>query len=1164
MPLNARVGIDFITNAPEWKKSVSDMRKFMESELSKANVKIKPPKIPPPESSSKGRGSNPKNDPLNYSAVKDALAKAKAAEEKQAKELDKIRESLRAKTKKEEKKLVDDLVNEQARLQARVKVLNNAIDREHDATTKKILARERQKVREITRLNDQALKERNEVQRAGAGSKVGILGTFRNIIPGSDAGGIGGLGGMVGKGGGWIGAGVAGLTALAAGYQTVIAKGAGLQTQMADLSAITGLQGQALRDAGADAREMGIKYNIDATAGVESMKLIISALGPEVAKNRVALKGMTDTTLEFSKAAGVDAATATDTLTVTISEFGFAAASTEVKAQQMQRAANIIAAAAKEGSAEADDLGKSMKVAGATANSLGVSMEQTAALLELVAPAGLKAEQGGTAVRNILLKMSSGSKEANEALQDMGITFHDINPQNVGITKALENLKEGFSKLHDPVQRANAIQRLFGLENANAAQFLMDSSDQLDVFTGKITNTTEAQEMAATKMNTLSERWGRFGKQIDEVALKIFDKMEPGLNRLLSGIEKQIPAFLKFAEAIGSVLSGLIDFIEWNNKANESMHNTIANIASAGVSQGMTAEEAANFERLTGRRAVGVTPTGTALPPSITPAPFIDPTQALRSYYTEQGRKAAMRPARGGGGGKGKGGGGKSKKDEALDRQVSYLSESNAESYQELNDFFNAIDEEIDKRFEEQFTREQEQWEKRLQLRKENIGNTEDLNVELMEEGRAKEEATETLRYNRQLIALTGQHDALEAAQKLHEQNMHAIKDDHEAKDKERITKQIEDAKDFVSSMVRDRAALTLGYQQENDAINSALLRREITGKEAAKRRNANEEKYQQDKLALSQKYDALEFALQKFGLTRNLEQLAISKGEELAIWIAAEFQKTAATETNVFARIGLMAKEMWASLRSAAVSLYNASAKVIEWAAGWGGPLGIALIGGAGIAALYGLWEGAKALFAPKQELASGAIVRARNGGVNAVIGEGGSDEAVIPLNKKSLGELAAAFIDAIAKDSRNGGPGYTVLQDLAIEKGGVYTPPVSRFMGNPNIGRGSSSFAGSHDVPFNFGNTIGTSRFMPNIGNGTTRETITIDVPHQNRSVRRTPLSDLQSQIGSAILTSQLMQSRLQSTTRVIEKEVHIIDPYGVKLAILKDDSKRNRNNL
>lgn len=389
---------------------------------------------------------------------------------------------------------------------------------------------------QLTAIYRKEYQSRPEVERGGAGAKMGILGTGRNIISGA---GIG-----IGRYAGFAGAGLA----IGEGLKFSIEKAAEFETAMADLHALTGVAGADLDSLGLKAKELGKEYGTSAKDGVEAFKLVISALGPSIAKDQKALNEMGDDVLKLAKAAGVDAPQAASVLTTALNQFGYGAASSAVQAKEMTRIMNVMAAGAKEGAAEVPDLSEAIKIVGTVAKQAGVSVEGAAGAIEVLSMNGLKGEEAGTSYRNILLGLSAGSKNSAAAMKLLGISFNEINPQINGQEKSLANLKAAYDKLQSPVDKSFVLTHLFGKENIASANILLNNVDALHKMTDAITGTNTAQEQANIKMETTAEMWNRAKENTEELAISLGTVLLPAVNGILTGLNDTVAALFGFEQ----------------------------------------------------------------------------------------------------------------------------------------------------------------------------------------------------------------------------------------------------------------------------------------------------------------------------------------------------------------------------------------------------------------------------------------------------------------------------------------------------------------------------------------------------------------------------------------------------------------------------------------
>lgn len=429
-----------------------------------------------------------------------------------------------------------------------IRNMEEQIRRTKDKEEKETLRQSLQNVKFETQSLNKEYKSRDEVSRKGAGAKNGILGTGRNLI--SQSG--------VGIGTSLMAGGIAGLAAY--GIKESISAFVSYEKALAELSALTGVNGKSLDALGDKARALSKEFGTGLPDAIGAFKLVISALGPDVAKDQSALNEMGRDVLLLAKASGTDATQATASLTNTLNQFGGAALSTGDQAKEMTRIMNVMAAGALQGAAEVPDLAEAMKGVGTVAHTSGISIEETTAAIEILSQNGIKGSEAGVAFKEVLMKMSSGSKEANGALASMGLTFYDINPKINGQEKALSNLKTALDKVKDPVQKAADLEHLFGIRATIGAQILMNNSVAVDgndsalhKMTAEITGTNTAQEQANKILETTAEKYNRAKAELEDTATSIGQKLVPALGSLLTFLNNSVAGLEKLSTVIRQI-----------------------------------------------------------------------------------------------------------------------------------------------------------------------------------------------------------------------------------------------------------------------------------------------------------------------------------------------------------------------------------------------------------------------------------------------------------------------------------------------------------------------------------------------------------------------------------------------------------------------------------
>lgn len=326
---------------------------------------------------------------------------------------------------------------------------------------------------------------------------------------------------------------------LSAGFQGMIEK----QDQLADLSAMTGLVGDELENAGDMATELSNKFGTSLTQNIEGVKVLISKLGPEVARDSDAMASMAENVNLLSKTSSglSDTAATAGILANTLNAMGLSSADAATKAEFMARAVNVLAAGAKEGSIEADQISASLLKSGAVMQATGVTIEEGVAAIEVLGQKFADGAENGNMLKNVQLKLQEGRfipKDTSAALQQAGVDIAKLTDNSLSLSERLGALK--------PIVNDTAlITKFFGSENIVAAQHLIANAQAIDEMRAIITGTNTAQEQAAVKMATLSESWNRFRTTVSNA-------VTGGLEKAFNLVQKLGPVFTFLGPSIGA------------------------------------------------------------------------------------------------------------------------------------------------------------------------------------------------------------------------------------------------------------------------------------------------------------------------------------------------------------------------------------------------------------------------------------------------------------------------------------------------------------------------------------------------------------------------------------------------------------------------------------
>lgn len=294
--------------------------------------------------------------------------------------------------------------------------------------------------------------------------------------------------------------------AIAALVVTSVQANRQFEKSLSDLSAITGATGKQLEFLETQALAIGAATSLSASEAAEAFKLIASAK-PDLLESGAALTAVTKAAVTLAEAAGTTLPDAANTLGSALNQFG-------ADASEANRFINVLAAGSKFGAAEVTDVAEALKVAGVSAAGAKIPFEQANAAIQSLAAVSIKGSEAGTALRNIILKLETGADQ-------------NLRPSLVGLTGAISNLA-------DMNLTASELVKMFGLENVNAAQALMEAADETEELTEKLTGTNTALEQALTRTNNLDGDMKELASATETVTLVIGDKLNPVMRSLTS------------------------------------------------------------------------------------------------------------------------------------------------------------------------------------------------------------------------------------------------------------------------------------------------------------------------------------------------------------------------------------------------------------------------------------------------------------------------------------------------------------------------------------------------------------------------------------------------------------------------------------------------------
>ncbi len=197
-------------------------------------------------------------------------------------------------------------------------------------------------------------------------------------------------------------------TAIFAGLKQGVSIIADFEHTMQEVKAITGATGDEFKSLEKDALRLGAATKFTADE-VGQLQVAFGRLG----FNTKEILDATEATLALAAATGEDLAKSADVAGSTVRGFG-------LRAKETQRVVDVMASSFNKTALGLDNFTESMKYVAPIAAAANVSVEETTALLGVLADAGIRGSSAGTALRKIFGDLSKDGRPLSERLEELG------------------------------------------------------------------------------------------------------------------------------------------------------------------------------------------------------------------------------------------------------------------------------------------------------------------------------------------------------------------------------------------------------------------------------------------------------------------------------------------------------------------------------------------------------------------------------------------------------------------------------------------------------------------------------------------------------------------------------------------------------------------------
>ena len=309
--------------------------------------------------------------------------------------------------------------------------------------------------------------------------------------------------------------------------KSAISASANFESAMSEVAAISGATGDDFIALQKKAEEMGKSTKFSATESAEALKYMAMA-GWKTSDMLDGLEGI----MSLAAASGEDLGMTSDIVTDALTAFG-------MSASDSGHFADVLAKASSNANTNVSMMGETFKYVAPVAGALGYSAEDTALAIGLMANAGIKGSQSGTALRSSLTRLVEPTGEAAAMMEEYNLTMTNSDGSMKSLGQVMDMLRGSLGDLTEAEQTQAAAQ-IFGQEAMSGMLAIINASNSdYAKLTDAIYNADgAARQMADTMNDNLSGQITLLKSQLEGLAIQFVTLIMPYMKQFVEWLSK--------------------------------------------------------------------------------------------------------------------------------------------------------------------------------------------------------------------------------------------------------------------------------------------------------------------------------------------------------------------------------------------------------------------------------------------------------------------------------------------------------------------------------------------------------------------------------------------------------------------------------------------------
>ncbi|WP_272033078.1 phage tail tape measure protein [Oceanobacillus kimchii] len=333
--------------------------------------------------------------------------------------------------------------------------------------------------------------------------------------------------------------------------------GMDFEQSMSNVQAVSGATGDDLAKLEGAAREMGSQTSKSASEAADGLYYMALA-GWETEE----MLGGLEPILRLSEAGAIDLGRASDLVTDSMSAM-------QIEVKDLPAYLDNVAEASRRSNTNIDALMEAYVVAGGNLAAFNVPLEESTAILGLLANRGLKGSEAGRALNAVMVNLTSGAGQAGVAMEELGISAFDSDGNFIGLEDTLRLVKDSTKDMTDE-QKAQYISMLAGKEHLKSFQGMLAGLDEeYGELKGSVSDADGAlNDMATTMQDNAQGNVTRLKSAFEELSIQFAEHLLP---MFTAGVEKAQ------------------DLVEWFSELEDDTKKNIVTMAGLAAAVGPAA-----------------------------------------------------------------------------------------------------------------------------------------------------------------------------------------------------------------------------------------------------------------------------------------------------------------------------------------------------------------------------------------------------------------------------------------------------------------------------------------------------------------------------------------------------------------------------------------------